>query len=187
MTVRRDGATREVDVTPANQGGKGLIGIQLSPFELRTIEPGLLQAVQMSVERNIEWSTLIFRTLGQLFSGEASPRQLMGPVGIAQCLRCRRHGLDGAVQRMETIASTSASSTAADRRSAGTSAHSWAARFAWPPRKMSWRVRQLMPLMVTVIYNDLAGIGGSARCPGDRHERLVRHGGVRGCGCAGSP
>ena len=25
-----------------------------------------------------------FRTLGQLFSGEASPRQLMGPVGIAQ-------------------------------------------------------------------------------------------------------
>jgi regulator of sigma E protease len=84
MTIRRDGATRQVEVTPADQGGKGLIGIQLSPFELRTIEPGFLQAVQMSVERNVEWSTLIFRTLGQLFSGEASPRQLMGPVGIAQ-------------------------------------------------------------------------------------------------------
>ena len=27
---------------------------------------------------------MIFRTLGDLFSGEASPRQLMGPVGIAQ-------------------------------------------------------------------------------------------------------
>jgi regulator of sigma E protease len=38
----------------------------------------------MSVQRNIEMSGMIFRTLGDLFSGEASPRQLMGPVGIAQ-------------------------------------------------------------------------------------------------------
>jgi regulator of sigma E protease len=84
MTLRRDGATRDLVVTPAGPSGKGLIGIQLSPFELRTIEPGFLQAIGMSVQRNLEWSTLIFQTLGQLFSGEASPRQLMGPVGIAQ-------------------------------------------------------------------------------------------------------
>lgn len=84
MTLRRDRAAREVVVTPAMQGGKGLIGVQLSPFEVRTIEPGFFQAIQMSVQRNVEWSTLIFRTLGQLVSGEASPRQLMGPVGIAQ-------------------------------------------------------------------------------------------------------
>ena len=84
MTLRRDGLTRDIVVTPARQGDKGLIGVQLSPFELRTVEPGFLQAIQMSVQRNVEWSTLIFQTLGQLFSGEASPRQLMGPVGIAQ-------------------------------------------------------------------------------------------------------
>ena len=38
----------------------------------------------MSVEQNWEGSGLIFRTLGGLFTGETSPKQLMGPVGIAQ-------------------------------------------------------------------------------------------------------
>ena len=38
----------------------------------------------MSVQRNIEMSGMILNTLKDLFTGEASPRQLMGPVGIAQ-------------------------------------------------------------------------------------------------------
>jgi regulator of sigma E protease len=38
----------------------------------------------MSVQRNFEMSGMILRTLRDLFIGEASPRQLMGPVGIAQ-------------------------------------------------------------------------------------------------------
>ena len=52
----------------------------------------LAQAIRLSAQRNVEWSTLIFRTLRGLFKGEASPKQLMGPVGIAQ-LRARRRGL----------------------------------------------------------------------------------------------
>jgi regulator of sigma E protease len=38
----------------------------------------------MSVVRNYEYALLIFRTLGGLLTGETSPRQLMGPVAIAQ-------------------------------------------------------------------------------------------------------
>lgn len=84
LTIRRDGRTLDVPVTPARQGSVGLIGVQLSPFEVRIIEPGPLQAVRMSLERNLEWSTLIFQTLAGLLTAQTSPRQLMGPVGIAQ-------------------------------------------------------------------------------------------------------
>jgi regulator of sigma E protease len=38
----------------------------------------------MSVQRNYEWSGLIFQTLWGLFTRETSPKQLMGPVAIAQ-------------------------------------------------------------------------------------------------------
>jgi regulator of sigma E protease len=84
LRVRRDHGERDIVVTPVKQGDVGLIGVQLSQFEVRIIEPGPLQAIQMSFERNLEWSTLIFRTLVGLFTTETSPRQLMGPVAIAQ-------------------------------------------------------------------------------------------------------
>ena len=38
----------------------------------------------MSVERNIESAGLIFQTFWGLFTRETSPKQLMGPVAIAQ-------------------------------------------------------------------------------------------------------
>ena len=37
----------------------------------------------MCVQRNVQTAGLILRTLGELFTGQASPKQLMGPVGIA--------------------------------------------------------------------------------------------------------
>jgi regulator of sigma E protease len=84
LTVRRDGRDITRPVTPQQQGEVGLIGVQLSPFETRTIEPGPMQAIAMSFRRNLEWSTLIFETLGGLLTRETSPKQLMGPVAIAQ-------------------------------------------------------------------------------------------------------
>ncbi|MCL4845034.1 MAG: RIP metalloprotease RseP [Acidobacteria bacterium] len=84
LRVRRDAGEQDIVVTPVKQGDVGLIGVQLSQFEVRIIEPGPLQAIQMSLQRNLEWSTLIFRTLVGLFTTETSPRQLMGPVAIAQ-------------------------------------------------------------------------------------------------------
>ena len=83
MTVRRDGAERDIRVTPEAEGERMMIGITFSD-ETRAFQPTPIEAVQLSVQRNIEFSGLIFRTLGELVTGETSVRQLQGPVGIAQ-------------------------------------------------------------------------------------------------------
>ncbi len=83
--IDRDGATRQLTVTPRKSKGStyAVIGAYISPVELRTIEPGPLQAVQMSLARNWEWSRLIVKTLIGLFTRATSVKQLMGPVAIA--------------------------------------------------------------------------------------------------------
>ena len=53
------------------------------PVELKTVEPGPVEAVKLSVKQNWEWTTLIFETLGGLFTRQTSVKQLMGPVAIA--------------------------------------------------------------------------------------------------------
>jgi len=84
LMIRREGREIEIPVTPERQGDVGLIGVELSPYELRTIQPGFLQSFVMSLEKNRDWSGLIFQTLGGLLTRETSPKQLMGPVAIAQ-------------------------------------------------------------------------------------------------------
>jgi regulator of sigma E protease len=72
-------------VTPRMDDATGRWMIGFTPAEqTRTFTPGPLEAVGLSIQRNIEFSGLIFRTLGGLFVGETSPRQLMGPIAIAQ-------------------------------------------------------------------------------------------------------
>ena len=84
MTLRRGEGLERVTVTPVARGDRAVIGVSFSPFEVRTVEPGLVEAFGMSLERNYEWSGLIFQTLWGLLTAETSPRQLVGPVGIAQ-------------------------------------------------------------------------------------------------------
>jgi regulator of sigma E protease len=83
IRVARNKQPLEFTVTPIKRGSVGMIGIGISD-QVKHIEPGLLEAVKMSVQQNWENSGQIFRTLGGLFTGETSPKQLMGPVGIAQ-------------------------------------------------------------------------------------------------------
>jgi regulator of sigma E protease len=83
VRVARNNRPLDFKVTPIKRGSVGMIGIGISD-QLKHIEPGLLEAVKMSLRQNWENGGLIFRTLGGLFTGETSPKQLMGPVGIAQ-------------------------------------------------------------------------------------------------------
>jgi regulator of sigma E protease len=83
LELKRDGQNIHVSVTPELQGTRGMIGVTISA-QTKTFKPGAWQALQLSVERNLEGSTLIFRTLGGLFVGETSFKQLQGPVAIAQ-------------------------------------------------------------------------------------------------------
>ena len=91
MAVMRNGAPLDVVVVPeANTGrcpslesGAGCIGISIGE-EVTSIQPGLIDALSMSIKRNYESAGLIFMTIGQLITRETSTRQLMGPLAIAQ-------------------------------------------------------------------------------------------------------
>jgi regulator of sigma E protease len=81
--LRRGGVDQTITVTPYREGDRTMVG--LGPKEATvSYKPSFFEAVGMSVQRNIEMSGLILNTLKDLVTGEASPKQLMGPVGIAQ-------------------------------------------------------------------------------------------------------
>ena len=83
LTILRHGEKQTVRATPARQGNEGLLGIRIADDTVKN-KPGFGQAISLSVEKNIEMARLIFQTLGGLFTRETSPKQLMGPIAIAQ-------------------------------------------------------------------------------------------------------
>jgi regulator of sigma E protease len=83
LTILRDGQTLTIKATPTRNGNEGLLGIGIGDDTVK-IKPGLGQAITLSVQKNIEYSRLIFQTLWGLVTRETSPKQLMGPVAIAQ-------------------------------------------------------------------------------------------------------
>jgi regulator of sigma E protease len=83
LSILRDGAAKTIAVTPDKHGTVGWLGV-LPVDDIVSLKPGFGQAITLSVEKNIEMSRLIFQTLGGLFTRETSPRQLMGPIAIAQ-------------------------------------------------------------------------------------------------------
>ena len=83
LTVLRDERELTFRAVPELRGDRGMLGFYIGE-PTRSFKPGPLEAIRLSVERNYEFSGLIFRTLGGLFTGQTSVRQLQGPVGIAQ-------------------------------------------------------------------------------------------------------
>jgi regulator of sigma E protease len=83
LDVLRGGQHLTVRATPAKNGKEGLLGIGIGDDTVR-IKPGVGQALELSVEKNVEYARLIFQTLWGLATRETSPKQLMGPVAIAQ-------------------------------------------------------------------------------------------------------
>jgi regulator of sigma E protease len=89
ITVLRNGVQKDVPVTPAKGGctgvapGVGCIGVAIGE-QTKNIQPRALEAMALSVKRNYQMTGLILQTLWGLITRETSPRQLMGPVAIAQ-------------------------------------------------------------------------------------------------------
>ena len=83
LTIEREGRvlTLGMRAEPLEEGPR--IGVTPGP-PTNVVQLGPLEALQESVARNYEMTGLIFRTVGGLFTGETSVRQLQGPVGIAQ-------------------------------------------------------------------------------------------------------
>jgi len=83
LSILRDGAAKDISVTPARHGTVGWLGVQPVDDTVK-LKPGVGQAITLSVQKNVEMARLIFQTLGGLFTRETSPKQLMGPIAIAQ-------------------------------------------------------------------------------------------------------
>ena len=83
LEVERNGSPQTIVVTPAHISGAARVGAEISAYEVRRIQPGPIQALTMSVQRNWDGSKLILQTLGGLVTGTTAVNQLMGPVAIA--------------------------------------------------------------------------------------------------------
>jgi regulator of sigma E protease len=84
LDVLRDGQPMQITVTPKKSNlPYATIGARISPYELRPIDPGFYEAIQLSVKQNWDWTKMIVETLGGLFVGDTPVKQLMGPIGIA--------------------------------------------------------------------------------------------------------
>jgi len=81
--VLRGGAQQTVVVHTMKRGANGWIGISIQDA-FKSVKPGAVEAVVMSAKKNVEYAGLIFQTVWGLITRETSPRQLMGPVAIAQ-------------------------------------------------------------------------------------------------------
>jgi regulator of sigma E protease len=83
FAILRNGQTQKVVVQSTQRGSNGWVGIGIQD-ETKSIKPGLAEALAMSVGKNMEYAGLIFETVWGLLTRETSPKQLMGPVAIAQ-------------------------------------------------------------------------------------------------------
>ena len=83
IEIERAGQPMSITVSPRRFEDTYRIGAVISPFELRKVEPTIVEAFKMSANQNWEWTKLIFQTLGGLLTRETSVKQLMGPVAIA--------------------------------------------------------------------------------------------------------
>lgn len=93
ITVERFGANQKLIITPQGQmhNGEliGVIGVTLSddaiPAELiRVRHHGPLDSMSMAFKRTYMQSLMIIDSIGGLFTGEVSSKDLAGPIGIAQ-------------------------------------------------------------------------------------------------------
>ena len=83
LNVVRGGAPQTITVVPRVIDGGVRIGATITSLELKVVEPGIVEAFELSLKQNWEWTTMIFETLGGLFTRQTSVKQLMGPVAIA--------------------------------------------------------------------------------------------------------
>ena len=83
LSILRDGAPQTIVVTPRKNGAVGYLGI--TPVDdTKSIKPTAVQALAMSGQRNVQMAGMIGQTIWGLVTRQLSPKQLMGPIAIAQ-------------------------------------------------------------------------------------------------------
>lgn len=82
LTVERQGQTMDLTVVPRREGNVGKIGILQGPKSVTRKYP-FFAALSQSLKDNARNTFLVFNFLKDLFTGQASTRQLGGPIEIA--------------------------------------------------------------------------------------------------------
>ncbi len=82
FSVDRGGQTLKIPVMPRREGDAGKIGVSHGPASI-TKQYGFFAAIGQSVKTNLDNVFLVIRFIKELFTGEASTRQLGGPLEIA--------------------------------------------------------------------------------------------------------
>jgi len=83
LSILRAGSPMTIVVTPRMNGKVGYLGV--TPVDdTKTIKPSILGAFRLSWEKNWSMTQMIGQTIWGLLTRELSPKQLMGPIAIAQ-------------------------------------------------------------------------------------------------------
>lgn len=83
VDILRDNQPLTLVATPKRSGSIGLLGVGIGD-EMVSTKPGAVGAMTLAFQKNVQYSGLIFQTIWGLVTRETSPKQLMGPVAIAQ-------------------------------------------------------------------------------------------------------
>ena len=80
--IRRNGETKQLSITPAEEGGQGKIGVSLT-LESSIEQYGFFASIAESFRYNSELISLVFNFLKELVTGETPASQVGGPIEIA--------------------------------------------------------------------------------------------------------
>jgi regulator of sigma E protease len=72
-----------IEVTPRLNGKVGYLGVTPSD-DTKTIKPSVAGAFKLSAQKNVAMAGMIGQTVWGLITRQLSPKQLMGPIAIAQ-------------------------------------------------------------------------------------------------------
>ena len=167
VSILRDGKPMDLTITPDTHGTIGWLGV-LPVDDTRSIKPTFVEALGLSARRNVQMAGMIGQTIWGLVTRQLSPKQLMGPIAIAQ--------VSGETAQLGWIALISLMATISLNLGLLNlmpiplldGGHIFIMGLEGLARRdFSVRVKEkmllagfvvLMTLMVTVIYNDLARI-----------------------------
>jgi regulator of sigma E protease len=83
LSILRGGMPVTIAVTPRLDGKRGFLGVRPTD-DTRTIKPSVLGALKLSGQKNAAMAGMIGQTVWGLITRQLSPKQLMGPIAIAQ-------------------------------------------------------------------------------------------------------
>jgi regulator of sigma E protease len=83
LTITRDGRNMDIEVIPRFEDNERRIGVAfLSPTVM--IQESFPGALSRSIDKNVEYGTLIFHVLGRLINRDLPMKAVDGPIGIVR-------------------------------------------------------------------------------------------------------